>query len=253
MQTKIALITGATAGIGWATALRLANEGFAIIACGRRQHKLDELEQIIPSGVAFYKLLFDVSDFDGANRAIHSLPSEFQKIDLLVNNAGNAHGLAEFHESDIADSHAMVASNILGPINISRLISPDMVARGSGHIINISSIAGKENYPRAAVYCASKAAMESFTKGLRIDLAPYGVKVSSIAPGAVETEFSEVRFKGDQERAIAVYDGYIPLTAEDIADTVAYMATAPDHVLHADMMVLPKAQSTAYNIIRNNA
>lgn len=248
IQNKTALVTGATAGIGWATAIQLAKAGYRIIACGRRKEKLDALSKEI--GTEFHSLVFDVSDWDACQKAFSSLPAAWQRIDLLVSNAGNAHGLDEYHESDMTDTHAMVGSNILGVMHLARLVSPQMAERGEGHIINISSIAGKENYPKAAVYCATKAAVESFTKGLRIDLSPYGVKVTGIAPGAVETEFSMVRFKGDEERSETVYQGFEPLTAEDIAESVMQVATAPDRVLYSDVTILPKAQSTAYTIHR---
>jgi NADP-dependent 3-hydroxy acid dehydrogenase YdfG len=254
-EKKTALITGATAGIGYATAIALAGAGYRVIACGRRKERLESLKDEIESKFGTgncHTLSFDVGDWESCNNAIDSLADDWKEIDLLVNNAGNAHGLDHYHESDINDIHAMVNSNILGVYYLTRLVSPRMVSSGKGHIINVSSIAGKENYPKASVYCSTKAAVESFTKGIRIDLAPFGIKVSSVAPGAVETEFSMVRFKGDEDRSKTVYEGYQPLTASDVADSILFAAKAPDEVLIGDILVLPKAQSTAATILRDN-
>ena len=244
-MTKIALITGATSGIGKATAQAFAKEGFNLILCGRRQDRLNELQVDLSAKVKVFTLQFDVRDKDAVSEAIESLPADWREIDILVNNAGNAHGLGAIQDGSIEDWDAMMDGNVKGLLYVSKAIMPTMIMRKKGHIINISSIAGKQTYPNGNVYCASKAAVEALSQGMRLDLNPYGIKVTNIAPGAVETEFSLVRFKQDFERASNVYNGFQPLMAEDIANTIVFAVTAPAHVVIADLTIFPLAQASA--------
>lgn len=245
MENKIALITGASSGIGWACAVALAKAGFNIIACGRRKERLEALQAELPEHTAYKPLVFDVRDKEDVNRALDSLPEEWTAIDLLVNNAGNAHGLDPIQEGSIEDWDAMIDINVKGLLYVSKKVLPGMVSRKSGQVVNIGSTAGKEVYPNGNVYCASKFAVDALTKGMRLDLNPYGIKVMGIHPGAVETEFSMVRFKGDEKRAGAVYQGFKPLTAADVADIVAFAATRPPHVVMADVVIMSTAQASA--------
>lgn len=247
---KNALITGASSGIGRATARALARENYNLIICGRRQDRLDELASELSSLVNIYTLRFDVSDFSAVMEAIESLPAEFKTIDLLVNNAGNAHGLDPIDTGDVEDWDAMIDSNIKGLLYVSKAIIPGMVARKSGHIINIGSTAGKEVYPSGNVYCATKHAVNALNEGMRMDLFQHGIKVGAIHPGLVETEFSQVRFKGDEQRAGRVYNGFVPLRPEDIADIIAFVVTRPYHVNIADLMVMPTAQASSTMVKR---
>ena len=240
---KIACITGASSGIGWATAKALAKEGFNLILCGRRKERLKALQAELSTDS--YLLVFDVSDASAVKSAFAQLPFDWQHIDVLINNAGNAHGMSPIQSGDEADWDAMMNSNVNGLLYVSQAIIPGMIARMSGHIVNVSSIAGKQIYPNGNVYCASKAAVEALTHGMRLDLNPYRIKVGSVAPGAVNTEFSAVRFKGDMERANAVYQGFSPLVAEDVAEVIRYMVMAPAHVNLADVLLLPTAQASA--------
>lgn len=250
MESKIAFVTGATSGIGRATAIALAKEGFHVIACGRREERLETLRAELPETVNFSYLVFDVSDKKAVDKAIDSLPDEWKNIDILINNAGNAHGLDPIQEGDTDDWDAMLDINIKGLLYVSRKIIPGMVARKQGQIVNIGSIAAKETYPKGNVYCASKQAVDALTAGMRLDLNPFGIKVMGVHPGAVETEFSNVRFKGDDQRADAVYQGFQPLVAEDIADIIAFAVTRPAHVVMADVVILPVAQASATTIHR---
>jgi NADP-dependent 3-hydroxy acid dehydrogenase YdfG len=245
MMKKIALITGATSGIGRATAHTLAGLGYSLILCGRRQQRLEQERESLQQQTAVHTLCFDVRDQSAVIRAIQSLPQVWRDVDLLVNNAGNAHGLDPIQTGDVRDWDAMMDINVKGLLYVTKEIIPAMIRRKSGHIINLGSIAGKEVYPNGNVYCASKFAVDALTRGMRMDLNPYGIKVTSINPGLVETEFSLVRFKGDEARANAVYQGYQPLMAEDIADIIAYVVTRPDHVMLADITVFPKAQASS--------
>ena len=247
---KIACITGASSGIGRATAQSLAKEGFDLILCGRRIERLEELQASL--AVNSILLTFDVSDQPSVIKAFESLPVEWKNIDVLVNNAGNAHGMSAIQEGDVTDWDAMMSSNVTGLLYVSKEVIKGMVERKSGHIINLSSIAGKQTYPNGNVYCASKAAVEALSAGMRQDLNPFGIKVSNVAPGAVNTEFSEVRFKGDQEKAEAVYAGFEPLLAEDVAELIRYIVMAPAHVNLADVTILPTAQASAFQILRKN-
>lgn len=245
MKNKIALVTGATSGIGWACALTLAKMGYDLIATGRRSERLEELKRELPEGIRFLPLLFDVRDRAEVERLLTNLPAEWASIDVLINNAGNAHGLDPIQTGKVDDWDAMLDINVKGLLYVSKAIIPGMTERNSGSIINIGSIAGKEVYPNGNVYCASKHAVDALTNGMRMDLNPFGIKVMGIHPGLVETEFSLVRFKGDEKRAETVYQGYAPLLAQDIADIVEFALTRPPHVVLADVVVLPTAQASA--------
>jgi 3-hydroxy acid dehydrogenase/malonic semialdehyde reductase len=245
---KTALITGATSGFGKAIALRLARLGYKLIITGRRAERLDELTKHLQSEFKtdVLSLCFDVRDNDACTKAIESIPETFKKIDLLINNAGLAAGASPFQDSDLADYEQMIDTNVKGLLYMTKLIVPGMIAQQSGHIINISSIAGIEVYPTGSVYCASKHAVNAITKGLRLDLIKHGIKVSSVSPGMAETEFSLVRYHGNEEKAKAVYAGLIPLNAEDIADAVEFIVTRPAHVSINDIQLNPAQQANTY-------
>ena len=244
-MNKIILITGATSGIGEATALLLSRHNFDLILTGRRAEKLKKLKQKIESegDARVFTLNFDIRSRQETTTAIEGLPEEWKNIDILINNAGLAAGLSTIDEGSIDDWEQMIDTNVKGLLYISRAVSAEMVKRKQGHIINISSIAGKETYPSGNVYCATKHAVESLTKGMRLDLLQHGIKVSSVAPGAVDTEFSLVRFKGDKKRAEKVYEGFTPLYAKDIAETILFVVTRPAHVNIDDILVMPAAQA----------
>lgn len=244
MKNKIALITGATSGIGWATAERLAEAGVQLILCGRRTEKLEALAKAVVGNPQL--LTFDVRDKEAVFQAVDSLPKAWKSIDLLVNNAGNAHGLDPVQTASLEDWDAMIDGNVKGLMYVTKAVLPHMIAAKKGQIINLGSIAGKEAYPNGSVYCSSKAAVDFFTRGLRIDLNPLGIRVGAIHPGLVETEFSEVRFKGDQTRAKNVYEGIEALTAKEVADAIFYMAQVPEKVTIADLVILPTRQANAY-------
>lgn len=246
---KIALITGASSGIGWATAKKIARH-YKLILCGRRAERLQELASELQNITEVKTLNFDVRDKESVFKAIETLPNDWKKIDVLINNAGNAHGLASFQDADLEDLEAMIDINVKGLIYVTKAVLPYMVPNQTGHIINLSSIAGKEVYANGTTYCASKWAVEALTKGMRLDLVNQGIKVTSIAPGAVETEFSLVRFKGDDEKADNVYKGFDPLHAEEVANTIAFALSQPDHVQLADITVLPKAQADGRTIYK---
>lgn len=245
---KTALITGVTSGFGRAFALRFAKLGYRLIITGRRKERLDELARKIQADYSteVLPLCFDVRDNEACRNAIESIPTQFKDIDILVNNAGLAAGATSFEQTDLDDFERMIDTNVKGLLYITKLIVPGMIERQSGHIINISSIAGIEVYPNGSVYCASKHAVNAITKGLRIDLVKHGIKVSSISPGMVETEFSVVRYHGDEDKAKAVYAGLIPLNAEDIADALEFIVTRPDHVSINDIQINPKQQANTY-------
>lgn len=249
-MNRIALITGATSGIGRATAIKLSEHGFHLILCGRRQDRLSTLKSELSKYTKVHSLIFDVRNKTEVESQINSLSDDWKHIDILVNCAGNAHGLSAIHQGDLEDWDAMIDSNVKGLLYVSRTIIPQMVERRTGHIINISSVAGKQTYANGAIYCASKSAVESISEGMRSDLTEYGIKITNIAPGAVQTEFSEVRFKGDKERAKKVYAGFDPLLPEDIADMIAYAINAPDRVTIADVVMYAKAQSGPTTVFR---
>ena len=242
---KIAFITGATSGIGKATAINFAFNGIDLVLCGRRQERLDALKEELGKEVNVHTLNFDIRDKESVMESIASLPKEFAKIDILINNAGNAHGLDTIQEGSVEDWDAMLDINVKGLLYVSKALIPQMVERKSGHIINIGSTAGKEVYPKGNVYCASKHAVDAINQGMRIDLNPYGIRVGAVNPGLVETEFSNVRFKGDEDRAENVYKGFQPLKPEDIADIIHFVVTRPYHVNIADLVVMPTAQASS--------
>ncbi len=253
LKGKIALVTGATSGIGKATALALAREGCNIIITGRRTQRLKEVCQEIEK--RFQKeclsLTLDVRDRKAVEQTLGNLPEKWQAVDILINNAGLARGLSKLHEGDPDDWEQMIDTNVKGLLYVSRTIVPGMVARRRGHIVNIGSIAGHEVYPGGNVYCATKHAVDALTKGLRIDLVDTPIRVSTVDPGLVETEFSVVRFKGDTERAKSVYKGLQPLTAEDIAETIVFIVTRPSHVQIAEVIIFPTAQASGTIVHRN--
>jgi NADP-dependent 3-hydroxy acid dehydrogenase YdfG len=242
-MNRIAFITGSTSGIGQATALAFASAGINLILCGRRQERLDELVSQLSNTVKTTTLNFDVRNREEVATAIASLPDEWKAIDILVNCAGNAHGLSPIQDGNIDDWDAMIDGNVQGLLYVSRAIIPFMVEKKSGHIVNISSVAGKWTYPNGAVYCASKAAVEALSEGMRFDLTQHGIKITNIAPGAVETEFSIVRFKGDVERAQKVYEGFDPILPEDVADAILYAVQTPKRVTIADIVLFAGAQA----------
>ncbi|AUC74552.1 SDR family NAD(P)-dependent oxidoreductase [Olleya sp. Bg11-27] len=243
-NTKTALITGATSGIGRATAHEFAKHGINLILCGRRQERLDTIEKALSKQTNVHTLNFDVRDKKAVFAAIGSLPENFKQIDILINNAGNAHGLDPIQDGNLDDWDAMLDINVKGLLYVSKAIIPQMTARQSGHIINIGSSAGKEVYPKGNVYCASKHAVVAVTEGMRIDLNPFGIKVTAINPGLVETEFSQVRFKGDA-KADNVYKGYKALQPEDLADVIYFAVSRPAHVNIADVLLFCTAQASS--------
>lgn len=246
MKRKIALVTGVTAGIGRAVAEALAQVGYSLIVTGRREDRLSVFaEELSARGTEVFPLAFDVRSLDQTQRALEGLPQEWKQVDVLVNNAGLAVGLNPIQEGVVDDWERMIDTNVKGLLYVTRIVSPWMVARKSGHIVNLCSIAGKEAYPNGNVYCATKHAVDALTKSMRQDLLPYGIRVSQICPGAVETEFSEVRFKGDKERAAGVYRGFEPLRAEDVADAIRYMIQCPAHVCINDLVIMPTAQANS--------
>ena len=242
---KTAFITGATSGIGKATAINFALNGIDLVLCGRRQERLDALKEELGKEVKVHILNFDIRNKQSVQEAIASLPKEFAQIDILINNAGNAHGLDTIQDGNVDDWDAMLDINVKGLLYVSKALIPQMVERKSGHIINIGSTAGKEVYPKGNVYCASKHAVDAINQGMRIDLNPYGIRVGAVNPGLVETEFSNVRFKGDESRAENVYKGFQPLKPEDIADIIHFVVTRPYHVNIADLVVMPTAQASS--------
>jgi len=245
MNSKTAFITGATSGIGKATAEIFAKNNMNLILCGRRQDRLNELKEQLGKLTKVITLQFDVRDKEAIFKAINSLPTEFKTIDILINNAGNAHGLSTLQDGNMDDWDAMIDINVKGLLYVSKAILPQMVERNQGFVINIGSIAGKEVYPNGNVYCASKYAVNALNKAMRLDLNKHSIRVAAIHPGAVETEFSEVRFKGDTEKAKNVYTGYKALQPEDIAEIIYFVVTRPAHVNIEDLIVYPTAQASA--------
>lgn len=249
MPHKTALITGATSGIGRATATLFAQNGIHLLLCGRRQERLDALQEELSANTKVHTLTFDVRNKHRVSEVFKNLPPGFSEIDILINNAGNAHGLDPIQDGSIEDWDAMIDINVKGLLYITKAILPQMVKKGSGHIINIGSTAGKEVYPNGNVYCASKHAVDALNQGMRIDLNGTGIKVGAINPGMVATEFSDVRFKGDSERAKKVYQNFTPLQPQDIAEIIWFAVTRPPHVNIADLtvMCLDQASSTIVN------
>lgn len=248
----IALITGATSGIGKSTAIEFAKNGYDLIITGRRQERLEELKAVLTKeySIKVLNLCFDVRDEKQVESAINSIPTEFKKIDVLVNNAGLAAGLSAIQDGKLAHWEQMIDTNIKGLLYVTKHISKILIENKKGHIINIGSIAGKEVYANGNVYCATKHAVDALNKGMRIDLLPHGIKVSSVNPGMVETEFSIVRFDGDEERAKKVYENIQPLKPEDIAETIFWMASRPAHVNINDLIIMPTIQANATTVLR---
>jgi 3-hydroxy acid dehydrogenase/malonic semialdehyde reductase len=248
----IALITGATSGIGKSTAIEFAKNGYDLIITGRRKERLDELNTMLTQeySIKVLNLCFDVRDEKQVEAAIHSIPTEFKKIDVLVNNAGLAAGLSAIQDGKLAHWEQMIDTNIKGLLYVTKHISTILIENKKGHIINVGSIAGKEVYANGNVYCATKHAVDALNKGMRIDLLPHGIKVSSVNPGMVETEFSIVRFDGDEERAKKVYENIQPLKPEDIAETIYWMASRPAHVNINDLIIMPTIQANATTVLR---
>lgn len=250
-MSKIVFITGATSGIGQASAEIFAQNKYRLIVCGRREDRLKQLKEKLDANTQVEYLVFDVRDKEEVFKQISSLPEDFKKIDILINNAGNAHGFNSIDEGNLDDWDAMIDINVKGLLYVSKAIIPKMVERKSGHIINIGSVAGKEVYAKGNVYCASKFAVDAISTGMRIDLNEHGIKVSEVNPGAVDTEFSKVRFKGDKEKADRVYEGFKPLMAEDIADIIYFVATRPAHVNIADSLIFSTSQASASIVNRS--
>ena len=246
---RIVFVTGASSGIGAACARAFAGAGGRILVAARRRDRLAALSAELAAAAGgperVHQIVLDVRDQPAVARAIASLPDEWSAIDVLVNNAGLSRGLAKLHEGELADWEEMIDTNVKGLLYVTRAVLPGMVARGRGHVINLGSIAGHESYPGGNVYCASKAAVKALTSGLRMDLVDTPIRVSTIDPGLVETEFSLVRFRGDAPRAAKVYAGLEPLTAEDVAEVVFFCASLPAHVNLAEVLLLPAAQASA--------
>lgn len=254
-MAKTIFITGASSGIGAACAERFAKEGARLLLCARRIDKLEALAERLKNefGTEVYNIQLDVSDRAAVTKAINALPKAWQHIDVLVNNAGLAAGLDTVQDGQVDDWETMIDVNVKGLLFVTKALLPRFIEAQSGHIINIGSIAGHEAYPKGAVYCATKSAVNMFTKGLRLDLAGTNVRVTTVDPGAVETNFSNVRFKGDVARAESVYDGIDPLVAADIADIIYFCSSRPAHVNICELIVTPTAQASANFIARRNS
>ena len=250
-MSKIALITGATSGIGEACASLFARQNYDLILTGRRTERLDALAKRLVSeyGIRVNVLTMDVRNKEEVEK-LETLSEDWKKVDLLINNAGLSLGMDPINSASTTDWEVMIDTNIKGLLYVTKLVSNWMIQNGFGHIINIGSIAGKETYLNGNVYCATKHAVDSLNKAMRIDLLPHKIKVTAIHPGAVDTEFSEVRFKGDKDRAKKVYDGYEPLHAQDIAETIWFAASRPAHVTINDMLVMPTAQASSSHLLR---
>jgi len=242
------MITGASSGFGAACAEKFASHGYDVIITARREDRLIKLKKSLESkyGIKVLSLCFDVQQMDAVNKAIGSIPDAWKKISVLVNNAGLALGRDSFDKANMQDWETMLNTNVHGLLYVSKAVLPLLMAQKKGHIINMGSVAGKEVYEKGNVYCASKFAVDALSKAMRIDLLPHHIKVTSINPGAAETEFSLVRFKGSEDQAAAAYDGYTPLTAEDIANTVYYCASLPDHVCINDLTITCLQQAGTY-------
>jgi len=252
MNNPIVFITGATAGFGRACAEKFATNGYDVIITGRRKERLDDLQKEIEKkySVKAMPLEFDVRDYHACRKAINSLPDEWKNISILINNAGLAMGLSSIDEGDISDWNTMIDTNVKGLLYVSRLVIPFLKNNEHPHIINIGSTAAKDVYPKGNVYCATKHAVDALSQAMRIDLLEYGIKVTAVHPGAAETEFSVVRFKGDEEKAKNVYEGYTPLSAEDVAEVIYFCATRPAHVCINDLVITPTAQANALHFYK---
>lgn len=248
VNAETVLITGATAGIGEACANIYAENGFNLIITGRRKDRLESLKQALESQfkVQVFVLNFDVRNKQDVEKYLNDLPSDFKKVDILINNAGLSQGLDPFQDADLTDWETMIDTNIKGLLYVSKIVSGWMIANKKGHIVNLGSIAGKEVYANGNVYCATKHAVDALNKAMRIDLLPHHIRVTGIHPGAVETEFSEVRFHGDKEKAKKVYEGYQPLSARDIAETIYFATSRPAHVNINDLVIMPTVQASAF-------
>lgn len=254
-MTKTVLVTGATAGIGEAIARIFARANYRVIITGRRKERLEKLSDHLQMdyGAAILTSCFDVRDNDAVENALRALPKDWQNIDILVNNAGLGLGKDTVDKADVSDWDTMVDTNVKGLLYMTRAVSPVMVERQSGHIINIGSIAGTETYYKGNVYCATKFAVDALTQSTRIDLLEHGIKVTGIRPGIVETEFSLVRYKGDAEKAEKIYQGYHPLAPRDVAETVFFAATRPPHVNINDLVITPTSQASTYYSKKNQS
>lgn len=251
LKDSIVFITGATSGIGLACARQFAQQGARLLLAARREERLQELSrELRAAGTEVIPLTLDVRNQSAVQQAIDNLPEQWEIIDVLVNNAGLSRGLDTIQEGKLHDWEEMIDTNVKGLLYVSRAVLPGMVSQGKGHVINIGSVAGHEVYPKGNVYCATKHAVAALTTGMRLDLLGTGVRVTTVDPGMVETEFSMVRFHGDEERAAAVYRGLTPLTPDDVADAVLYCATRPPHVNIAEMLLLPTAQASATHVVR---
>ncbi|QHS60671.1 SDR family NAD(P)-dependent oxidoreductase [Chitinophaga agri] len=244
----IVLVTGATSGFGEACAKKFAANGYDLIITGRRQERLTALQQQLQQEhhIAVLPLCFDVRDAQAVNEILNNIPDNWKAIDILVNNAGLALGMSSIEDGDLSDWDTMIDTNVKGLLYVSRVVMPWMKQARKGHIINLGSTAAKQVYAKGHVYCATKAAVDAISQGMRIDLLPYRVKVTAIHPGAAETEFSEVRFKGDKDKAESIYKGFTPLSAQDVADTIYYCATLPPHVCINDLVITCLQQANAY-------
>jgi 3-hydroxy acid dehydrogenase/malonic semialdehyde reductase len=247
MEQKTVLITGATSGIGKACANLYAKESYNLVITGRREEKLNQLKLDLEKdfGVRVLALCFDVRDSDVVASKLNTIPSEFSKIDILINNAGLSQGLDSIQNGSLTDWDTMIDTNIKGLLYVTKIVSNWMIENKKGHIVNIGSIAGKEVYANGNVYCATKHAVDALNKAMRIDLLPHGIKVTAVNPGAVETEFSVVRFHGDKEKAAKVYEGYHPLVAQDIAETIYFATSRASHIDINDLTIMPTAQASA--------
>lgn len=248
---KTALITGATSGIGKATAELLAKNNWRLIICGRNVEVLSQMKADLSVTTEIFTLNFDIREFSQVEKAINSIPENWKKIDVLMNNAGNAHGMDSLENGNIDDWDAMMDGNVKGILYISKLLIPGMKAQKSGHIVNISSTAARQTYANGVVYCASKKAVDVISEGMRLELTEFGIKVTNLQPGLTETDFSKVRFKGDEERAKTVYQGFQALKPTDIADAISYCIHAPKHVCISDLTIYPRAQAESRTVYKN--
>ena len=248
---KTALITGATSGIGKATAELLAKNNWRLIICGRNVEVLSQMKADLSVTTEIFTLNFDIREFSQVEKAINSIPENWKKIDVLINNAGNAHGMDSLENGNIDDWDAMMDGNVKGILYISKLLIPGMKAQKSGHIVNISSTAARQTYANGVVYCASKKAVDVISEGMRLELTEFGIKITNLQPGLTESDFSKVRFKGDEERAKTVYQGFQALKPTDIADAISYCIHAPKHVCISDLTIYPSAQAESRTVYKN--